>query len=115
MGLCRGLPGVMGREPSVCWLALNGAARVHLGPCLQDEREAQEETGGLTVRNGVESKAGALQALCPRLARRAEGPLMVSTGPSSPKSLRRGLVDGRRDLIKTLGNYLVTSPTTLTT
>lgn len=82
---------------------------------LRDEREAQEETGGLRVRNGVESKAGALQALRPRLARQAEGPLMVSAGPSSPKSLRRGLVDGRRDLIKTLGNYLVTSPTTLTT
>lgn len=32
---------------------------------LQDERDAQEETGGLRVRNRVESKAGALQALPP--------------------------------------------------
>lgn len=38
VGLCRGLPGVVGREPSVCRLALKGAARVHLGPCGMRER-----------------------------------------------------------------------------
>lgn len=54
---------------------------------LRDEREAQEETGGLRVRNGVESKAGALQALRPRPARRAEGPLMVSRRPFLPEVL----------------------------
>lgn len=76
---------------------------------------AQEETGGLRVRNRVESKAGALQALPPGPARRAEGQPIVGRWPFPCKSFRRGLVDARRDLIKTLGHYLVTSPTILTT
>ena len=37
-GPSRGLPGVLGREPSFCRPALNGTALVHPGPCPGGDR-----------------------------------------------------------------------------
>ena len=106
-GPSRGLPGVLGREPSFCRPALNGTALVHPGPCRMREtpRRRPEDLGSETESRARQEPFRP----CPR-ARRAEGPLSVSRWPFPHKSFRRGLVDARRDLIRPL-----TSPTILTT